>query len=164
VPDPSPARDGHAHARRRARETQETLRRLEESGALRGLPGEGAPLPPDPDAEAGDAWAARHLMRGANAVPVWVELRREIDDRTARLRRRLRAHGEWLSDREALLRRLPADRIVDARRATLLRDERVRREIGAAVDELNALIRRYDLQVHPALQLPLVDLDSLWCR
>ncbi len=144
-----------------ARRVEEALRELERSGGLRDLPGEGRALPADPDAEAGAAWAARHLLRGADAVPAWVELRRVVDERTARLRRRVLAHAAWLADREALLRSLPADRILDARRATERRDERVRLELARGVDELNALIRRYDLHVVPALQLPQVGLDTL---
>ncbi len=143
------------------RDVEETLRRLDEAGELRDLPGAGVPLPPDPDADAGEEWAARHLLRTASAAPAWVDLRHEIDDRTARLRRRIRAHAVWLDDRRALLRELPADRILEARRATAARDERVRRDLQGQVEELNALIRRYDLQVVPALQLPLVDLDRL---
>lgn len=149
--------------RRAARDAEETLRELERSGGLRDLPGQGRALPTDPDADGGDAWAARHLLRTADAVPAWVELRRDIDERTARLRRRIRAHAEWLEDREALLRTLPADRILDARRATARRDEHVRLEHAQGLAELNALIRRYDLHVVPALQLPEVSLDRLGC-
>lgn len=141
--------------------TDERLRQLVESGGLRGLPGEGEPLPVDPDDGAGAAWAARHLLRNANAVPVWLDLRRELDERMARLRRRARAHQEWLAARERLLHRTPAERIVETLQATASRDERVRVELIAAVDELNALIRRYDLHVIPALQLPLVTLEQL---
>ena len=147
--------------RSRAREVEDRLRSIVEPDALRGIPGAGAPLPPDPDAGAGPAWAARHVMRNANAVPDWVDLRREIDERTARIRRRLRAHADWLEDRAALVQELPADRILAATRATERRDERVRREVATAVEELNALIRRYDLKVIPALQLPLVTVEGL---
>ena len=125
-----------------------------------GLPGEGAPLPDD-HAGPADTWAARHVMRNANAAPEWVELRKEIDEGTARLRRRLVAHREWLHDRTRLLAELPADRIVDAVKATEARDVRVRAEIDGAVSDVNALIRRYDLLVVPALQLPLVTLERL---
>lgn len=136
------------------------LRELAEQGELRGLPGEGAPLPADnhPDDE---TWAARHVMRQANAVPPWVDMRKEIDDRRARITRRLVAHREWLHDRTRLLAELPADRIVDASRATAGRDQKVRAELEQAVSELNALIRRFDLLVTPALQLPLVRLERL---
>jgi len=43
-------------------------------------------------------WAARHLMRNANAAPEWADLRKDIDDRVERLRRRVAAHREWLHD------------------------------------------------------------------
>ena len=100
-------------------------------------------------------------MRQANVVPAWIDLRRDIDDRRARIIRRLRAQREWLHDRTRLLAELPADRIVDASRATTARDQKVRAELEQAVSELNALIRRFDLLVTPALQLPLVTLDRL---
>src|SRR3989442_15089540 len=58
---------------------EQRLRELRDGGELSGLPGEGAPLPPDPDA--GDAWAARHIVGTARVSPVWAELRAEIGER-----------------------------------------------------------------------------------
>ncbi len=139
---------------------EQRLRELAEQGQLKGLPGEGAPLPEDSGPE-DETWAARHVMRQANLVPPWIDLRKEIDERRARIARRLNAHREWLHDRTLLLPQLPADRIVDASRATAERDQKVRAELEQAVTELNALIRRFDLLVTPALQLPLVTLDRL---
>jgi hypothetical protein len=125
---------------------------------------EGSPKPrridTDDDGPA-DTWAARHIMRNAGAVPEWVDLRKDIDERVALLRRRSAAHHQWLHDRTRLLAELPADRIVDAVKATEARDARVRVEIAAALSEVNALIRRYDLLVVPALQLPLITLERL---
>jgi hypothetical protein len=146
--------------RRTEREVEESIRGLEEAGELRGVPGEGAPLR-DEDAGPDETWAARHLMRTAHAAPEWVALRTEIDDRTASLRRRLAAHREWLHDRRRFLGELPADRILDAVRATEARDARVRAELLTALSEVNALVRRYDLLVVPALQLSLVTLERL---
>ncbi len=111
-----------------------------------------------------ETWAARHIMRNADAVPAWVDLRKDIDARLGLLRRRNAAHHQWLHDRTRLLAELPADRIVDAVKATEARDVRVRAELAAALSEVNALIRRYDLLVVPALQLPLVALDRLQAR
>jgi hypothetical protein len=133
---------------------------LAEKGELRGLPGEGAPIRDD-DHGTDDGWAARHVMKQAEAVPAWVDLRKEIDAQRARITRRLLAHREWMHDRTRLLAELPADRIVDASHATAARDQKVRAELEHEVSELNALIRRYDLLVVPALQLPLVTLDRL---
>lgn len=139
---------------------EQRIRELERKGGLRDLPGQGAPLRDD-DPSTDEGWAARHLMRQANAVPEWVDLRREIDERRARIKRRFLAHREWLHDRTRFLGELPADRIVDAAHATATRDQRVRAELESAVGELNALIRRYDLLVVPALQLPLVTLERI---
>jgi hypothetical protein len=108
-----------------------------------------------------DTWAARHIMRNAGAVPEWVDLRKGIDEHIALLRRRCAAHHQWLHDRTRLLGELPADRIVDAVKATEARDARVRAEIEAELSEVNALIRRYDLLVVPSMQLPLVTLERL---
>lgn len=142
------------------RGVEQRLRELAEQGELHGLPGEGAPLAPDeggPD----DTWAARHVMRTASAVPEWVDLRKDIDERTALLRRRVAAHHEWLRDRARYLSEIPAERILEVSHATAARDTHVRAQLAAAVGELNALIRRYDLLVIPSLQLPLVTLDRL---
>src|SRR5690349_6551993 len=81
--------------RRIERAIDEQLRETAERGDLSGLPGEGAPLPPDADQDAGERWAAAHVLRNANAVPEWVDLRREIDTARERLVRRVRAHREW---------------------------------------------------------------------
>jgi Asp-tRNA(Asn)/Glu-tRNA(Gln) amidotransferase A subunit family amidase len=139
---------------------EQRIRELAENGELRDLPGEGAPIRDD-DPHTDEGWAARHLMRQAKAAPEWVELRREIDERRARIKRRYAAHREWLHDRTVFLGELPADRIVDASHATAARDQKVRAELEHAVGELNALIRRYDLLVVPALQLPLATLERL---
>ena len=78
---------------------EQRLRELRDGGELSGLPGEGAPLPPDPDADAGDAWAVRHVVRTARVRPVWAELRAEIGERRARILTRLRAHLAWVERR-----------------------------------------------------------------
>jgi hypothetical protein len=136
------------------------INHLMDSGELRGLPGEGAPLRDD-DRGTDDGWAARHVMRQAEAVPAWVDLRKDIEARRERIKRRFAAHRQWLHDRTRFLGELPADRIVDASHATAVRDQKVRAELELAIGELNALIRRYDLLVVPALQLPLVTLERL---
>jgi len=139
---------------------QRALSELAETGQLRGLPGEGKPLPDDdPHHDAG--WAARHIVRQSKASPEWAALRHEIDERRARIKRRLAAHHEWLHDRTRFISELPADRILEATHATNTRDLKVRAELEHAVSELNALIRRYDLLVVPAVQLPLVTLERL---
>ena len=149
-----------AKLRRIEEDTARRISHLADSGELRGLPGEGAPLRDD-DRGTDDGWAARRVMRQADAVPAWVDLRKEIDGRRARIKRRLAAHHEWIRDRTRFLAELPADRIVDASHATAARDQKVRAELETAVGELNALIRRYDLLVIPALQLPLATLERI---
>jgi hypothetical protein len=139
---------------------ERSIRELADRGELRGLPGEGKPLPDD-DTATDAGWAARHIVKQAKAVPEWAELRRDIDERRARIRRRLIAHREWLHDRTRFTAELPADRILEATHATATRDLKVRAELEHAVSDLNALIRRYDLLVVPAMQLPLVTLERL---
>jgi hypothetical protein len=140
----------------------DALRELVESGELRGLPGEGRPFGPDPDADAGDEWASRHLVRTAQVRPVWVDLRGEIAVARARIVLRLRMHRTWLERREALLSRLPAERILAERLATEETDARVRRDIGTSIDDVNVLIRRHNLIVTaPSLHLPIASLDRL---
>jgi hypothetical protein len=138
---------------------ERSIHELAERGELRGIPGEGKPLRDDEGSDPG--WAARHVLRNANAVPEWAGLRREIDERRARIRLRLVAHREWLHDRTRFIAELPADRILEATYATSTRDLKVRAELERAVGDLNALIRRYDLLVVPAMQLPLVTLERL---
>src|SRR2546423_1707553 len=135
--------------RRIERGALDRLTELADGGELRDLQGEGAPLVHDEGPA--DTWAARRILKSANATPEWVDLRRDIDARVSRLRGRLEAHHQWLRDRSRLLGELPAERIVDAAHATNARDERVRAETLRELSEVNALIRRYDLIVTPAL-------------
>jgi len=129
-------------------------------GELSKLPGEGAPLVDD-DPDAGERWAARHLARNANLTPEFVELRREIAGRRDRIVRRLRAHRVWLSERAALLRDLPAERILDAARATSDFDARVESELQSALGVLNAIVARHNLKVPLGLQIPPLALEHL---
>lgn len=141
---------------------EQRLRELRDSGELRGLPGEGAPLTADPDAGAGDAWGARHLVRTSRARPDWVALREEVGVQRSRVAARVRAHFAWLERREAQLDRLPAERILREVAATRATDERVRNELAVAVDELNKLVRRHNLLVpSAALHLYGVTLEGL---
>ena len=146
--------------RRLERRIEEQLRELAEMGELSALPGEGAPLLDD-DPDGGERWAARHIAKNANLPPEFVELRREIAERRDRLVRRLRAHREWLSDRAALLHDLPAERILDAARATTEFDRRVESELASALSEMNALVARHNLKVPLALQIPPLRLEHL---
>jgi DnaJ-like protein len=123
------------------------IRELQEAGELSGLPGEGQPLPTDPDHAAGEAWAARHVLRTSGARPLWSELRRDITERRMRIMTRLHAHLAWLERREALLEQLPAERIVSEVALTNEVDGRVRAEAMQAVAELNALVRHHNLIV-----------------
>lgn len=149
-----------ARLKRIERRIDEQIRELAELGELTNLPGEGAPLVDD-DPNAGETWAARHLARNANLTPEFVELRREIAGRRDRIVRRLRSHRDWLSDRAALLHDLPAERILDAARATGEFDARVEAELRSAVGELNALVARHNLKVPLGLQIPPLALEHL---
>jgi len=149
-----------ARLRRREHRIDEQLRDLAEMGELTKLPGEGAPLVDD-DPNAGERWAARHVAKNANVTPEFVELRREIADRRDRLVRRLGAHRMWLEGRAALVRDLPAERILDAARATTDFDSRVESELRGAMGEINALVARHNLKVPLALQIPALSLEHL---
>jgi len=103
------------------------MRELRDAGELSGLPGEGSPLPADPDDDAGEAWAARHVVRTSGAQPVWAELRRDITERRVRIVTRLRGHLAWVARRQEL-------RATGAEAREL---ERNRREIVARQHELS---------------------------
>lgn len=123
------------------------IRELRDTGELSGLPGEGRRLPPDPDADASEAWAARHVLQTSGARPLWAELRRDITERRTRIVMRLRAHLVWLERRQALLEHVPAERIVQEVALTNEADARVRAEVAQAIAELNALVRHHNLVV-----------------
>ena len=123
------------------------IRELQVAGELSGLPGEGQPLPKDPDDAAGATWAARHVLRTSGARPLWSELRRDITERRMRILTRLRGHLAWLERRQALLEHLPAERIVSEVALTREADGRVRAEVAQSVAELNALVKHHNLVV-----------------
>jgi hypothetical protein len=153
--------DGSAtRLQRIERRIDEQLRELAAMGELSKLPGEGAPIVDD-DPDAGELWAARHLAKNANLTPEFVELRREIAGRRDRIVRRLRAHRDWLADRAALLRDLPAERILDAARTTSDFDARVESELQSALGELNLLVARHNLKVPLGLQISPLALHHL---
>jgi hypothetical protein len=138
------------------------IRELRDAGDLSGLPGEGQPLPPDADDDAGDGWAGRHLLRTSGARPIWTELRREITERRTRIVMRLRGHLVWLERRKALLEHLPAERIVPEIALTNEADARVRAEVARSIAELNALVRHHNLVVTAtSLHLATATLEGL---
>jgi hypothetical protein len=138
------------------------IRELRDAGELSGLPGEGQPLPLDPDDDAGEAWAGRHVLRTSGARPLWTELRREIAERRTRIVMRLRGHLVWLERRKALVEHLPAERIVPEVALTNEADARVRAEVTRAIAELNALVRHHNLVVTAtSLHLTTVTLEGL---
>ena len=148
-----------AKLRRIERDVDRKMREIVESTRIEQLPGAGQPL--RDTSHSGETWAAGHVLENANAVPEWADLRKDIEAREERIRRRVVAHREWLHDRARLLAEVPADRIVDYQHATNTRDLRVRAQIESAMGEVNALIRRYDLLVVPAMQMPLLTLERL---
>src|SRR2546429_7869818 len=94
------------------------IRELERAGELRGLPGEGRPFAPDPDADAGDAWAARHLMRTARAPPARAQLLRAGYGESARNVQRLRADLAVVDPRSAIVTYTTGERIALEDQAT----------------------------------------------
>jgi hypothetical protein len=138
------------------------IRELRDAGELSGLPGEGQPLPADPDDRAGEAWAARHVVRTSGARPLWTELRRDITERRLRIVTRLRAQQSWLARRQELLDHLPSERILSEVAITKQGDERVRAEVAQSIAELNALVRRHNLMVTASsLHLPTATIEGL---
>ncbi len=125
-----------------------------EAGDFSRLDGEGLPLPRENDAFMGDRWAATRVLRNANALPEWLELRREIEERRGRIATRVDAHRSWLRARRVALGTLPAERILDAVRATESADARFRVELAVRVAEVNERIARHNtVAPRPELQL-----------
>ena len=113
--------------RRIERDVDRRMREIAESDEIKRLPGAGAPL--RDTSHTGETWAAKHILENANATPEWADLRKEIEAREERIRRRAVAHREWLHDRARLLSELPADRIVEhAPRDDDARPSRARRD------------------------------------
>jgi Domain of unknown function (DUF1992) len=148
--------------RRTAMGVEGRIRELLDAGELSGLPGEGQALPRDPDDEAGDAWAGRHVVRASGARPLWADLRRDIAEHRLRIVMRLRAHLLWLERRRALLQHLPAERIVPEVALTKEADARVRAEMALAIANLNAQVARHNLIVTAtSLHVATATLDGL---
>ncbi len=144
-----------AKPRRIERGVEERLARMAEAGELSGLPGEGRPFTDRGADRAGDRWAAFRIMANNKVLPTWAQLRREIEADTERLARAGRAHRDWTRLRQERLVSLPAERILEAARATRDRDARVRGELGEAVRALNLKVEKFNSLV-PVESLQLV--------
>lgn len=143
------------------RSIEERLRGMSERGELGRLPGEGQPLPLEGDD--GPWWAAFHVMKQNRVLPQWAEMRKDIDAESERLLARVRRHLAWVDRRAADLRRLPAERIIEAVRLTREEEGRSRERLRASASAHNARIERYNAVVPvDSLRLPPVTLDGLF--
>ena len=86
--------------------------------------------------------AAVRIMNNTTVIPAWSQARSDIDEEIAQLWRGAAGHLGWLRSRDAQVRALPGDRIAAAVRITARQDERVREELPAEVERLNAPIDR----------------------
>lgn len=141
--------------RRIERGIEERLERMAREGELSGLRGEGRPFEDLGDDAAGDRWAAFRLMSNNAVLPGWAQLRREIEAERERLVRLAAGQRAWRARRDEQLRALPAERILDAARATGEREARERGELEAAVRALNVKVHRFNAEV-PVGSLQLV--------
>lgn len=143
-----PGDDSHpAKVRRIERGVEERLARMAEAGELSGLPGEGRPFADRGADQAGERWAAFRVMANNQLLPAWAQLRREIEAESERLARVGRAHREWMRQRQEQLAGVPAERILEAARATRERDARVRAQLDGAVSSLNLQVARFNSTV-----------------
>jgi hypothetical protein len=100
------------------------IREAQEEGAFDELPHQGAPLPLDDDAAAGE-WALAHrMLKNAGAAPPWIEA-----DKEAR---------RWLERRDALMDRAERSRPID--------HDRLRRELATIVEAANRAVARLNAE------------------
>lgn len=136
------------------RAVERRIRDAIDAGEFRDLPGEGQRLPRD-DAPLDERWAATHVLSNAGVLPEWLALRKEIENERDRIVGRVAGHMAWLAGRHAALGTLPAERILDAVRATELADTRFRRELEELVAEVNTRVERHNvLAPRPEFHLP----------
>lgn len=136
-----------AKLRRIEHGVEQRLADLAAAGELSGLPGEGKPFADRGPDQAGERWAAFRLMSGNRVLPAWAQLRREIEDEIVRLERAGMAHRAWAGRRRTQLAALPAERILEAARATAAREEGVRADVEAAVAALNLKVAQFNARV-----------------
>ena len=114
--------------RRRVGATWESLierqiREAMDDGRFEGLPHQGAPLPIEDDAAAGDWAMAYRMLRGAGMAPPWIEADREARVGLDRIRA--------LHDRATRARPIERERLRSALRTAV-------RETDRAIERLNA--------------------------
>ena len=116
------------------------IREAMEEGAFDALPHQGAPLPIEDDAAAGE-WALAHrMLRNAGAAPPWVEADKEVRARMAEL--------------DALVARWP--------RAEPAVRPRLRRQIADLVRAINLAVERLNAEAPTDRQhRRLLDLDDV---
>ncbi len=132
-----------------------SLARMARAGELSGLPGEGRPFADRGPDQAGERWAAFRIMGNNGILPTWAQLRREIEAESERLARVGRMHRDWTRRRQEHLGSLPAERLLEAARATSDRDAKVRGELAEAVRALNVKVEKFNSLV-PVESLQLV--------
>ena len=77
---------------------EKLIREAQEAGKLSNLAGEGTPEKVEPENPyIPEDWRLAHkVMKNAEVVPPWIELEREIDGETMRLKEARRDHIKWL--------------------------------------------------------------------
>jgi hypothetical protein len=99
------------------------IREAMDDGRFEGLPHQGAPLPSEDDAAAGDWAMAYRMLRDAGMAPPWIEADREAREGLTRIRA--------LHDRATRARPIEQERLRSALRAAV-------RETDRAIERLNA--------------------------
>ena len=154
--------DAFERLRRVQSDVEDRIAEAIEQGEFELLEGAGRRLASDPDEDAGERWAAVHLLRTAGAAPEWLDLRLEILSERELIARRMCAHAEWSVSRRDAIRRVPAERLLEHARATEAAERRFQTDLDGSVRELNRRIARHNLLVRaPALQLFPLTIDGL---
>ena len=123
-----PAQRRDAEGNRQVAPTWESLveRQIREAmaeGAFEGLPHQGAPLPPDELAAAGDRAMAYRVLRNSGVAPPWIEADKEV--------------RALLATRDALLERAPHTGPL-SRQQALAELDRIVAAANRAIGRLNA--------------------------
>lgn len=120
--------------------TERLIREAQDAGRFDDLPGHGRPLHLEDDHYAGDMALAHHVLRGAGAVPPWIEADKEV--------RRLQVQIERLLQR--------------ARSSSPRTARRLPHELEQLADRHEDAVRRLEgLAPTPRQQRPRLDRESL---
>lgn len=134
---------------------EERIRVAQEAGAFQNLPGQGKPLPQDPE-PVHEYWAAYRLLKEHGLLPEWLQLRKEIAVEREIVRQAWREYWQAVEELDLTI---PANQTLLRRLAWRYRE--LARTINRKIDQHNL---RCPSMAHELIRFPEDMIEREWRR